>query len=483
MDRDTPVPDGSEALVGLTDSERTVLRRLAVFPLPLPRSVVALVAADAGLNPAESVLDQLLTDGRLETRPDPVRPDQEGLVVAPPLQPYFDGVSEEQAANLSRLVVEPLYRAWGSDALDPASRPVGASQLLADLAVRADHAGIAGRTGGFAVYGALEDDRDADRAAALGRACLALVENAGGAPDDVLLRWAGKAALAVGDSDFAERCLTPALSGGNLREDAHLSLRGELANFLSAQGNLHLAETIVQENLTAYQQLGDARSVAVTRGALADILQARGCLDDALRIRVEAELPVYRYLAEPRAEALTQVKIATIRAAQGHVEQAIALLRDQVRVYQQLGDIREAANCLGKIGYILQERERLNDALQAYRQQLQIFEQLDDARERAIAQINVAILLLRIDETAHREDARSMLEAAEASCTAMELPERAQAAETLAYIRAGDPPPTGTAADGERSGGRRGRGRGRRLEIGLWLFVLSGVAAGLLLGW
>ena len=59
-----------------------------------------------------------------------------------------------------------------------------------------------------------------------------------------------------------------------------------------------------------YKELGDLDQIAITQGKIADILEARGHLDEALRIRREEELPVYERLGNARELAVTQVKIA-----------------------------------------------------------------------------------------------------------------------------------------------------------------------------
>ncbi|MFN9872802.1 MAG: hypothetical protein ACK55E_15385, partial [Cyanobacteriota bacterium] len=62
-------------------------------------------------------------------------------------------------------------------------------------------------------------------------------------------------------------------------------------------------------------RLGDVRSKAVTMGKIADVLQAREQLDEALRIRQEEELPVYERLGDVRAKAVTMGEIADILKA------------------------------------------------------------------------------------------------------------------------------------------------------------------------
>ena len=91
--------------------------------------------------------------------------------------------------------------------------------------------------------------------------------------------------------------------------------------------------------------------VAVTMVWIADILRARGELDEALRIRREQELPVYERLGDVREAAIAQAKIALILDGQGHRDDAIALLeaaqaqarRPGLAVAEQIGQLLDAA--------------------------------------------------------------------------------------------------------------------------------------------
>jgi hypothetical protein len=81
---------------------------------------------------------------------------------------------------------------------------------------------------------------------------------------------------------------------------------GKVADILQARGQLDEVLRIrLEEELPVYERLGDVRSKAVTQGNIADILQARGQLDEALRIRLEEELPVYERLGDVREKAVT----------------------------------------------------------------------------------------------------------------------------------------------------------------------------------
>ena len=77
-------------------------------------------------------------------------------------------------------------------------------------------------------------------------------------------------------------------------------------------------------------------------GKIADILQARGQLDEALKIRTEEELPVYQQLGDVRERAVTMGKIATILEERGEFESALRIRREEVLpVFERLGDARE----------------------------------------------------------------------------------------------------------------------------------------------
>ena len=65
-----------------------------------------------------------------------------------------------------------------------------------------------------------------------------------------------------------------------------------------------------EEQLPVYERLGEVRLVAITRGKIADILQARGELDEALRIRTEEELPVYERLGLKHETLVTREQVA-----------------------------------------------------------------------------------------------------------------------------------------------------------------------------
>jgi len=132
--------------------------------------------------------------------------------------------------------------------------------------------------------------------------------------------------------------------------------------------------------LPVYERLGDVRSRAVTLGRIADIHEARGELDEALRLHREEALPVFERLGDIRARAVTLGQIADIHQARGELDEALRLHREEaLPVFERLGDVRERAVTLGKIADIHQARGELDAALALNDECLAIVKRLGDA--------------------------------------------------------------------------------------------------------
>jgi tetratricopeptide (TPR) repeat protein len=181
---------------------------------------------------------------------------------------------------------------------------------------------------------------------------------------------------------------------GNKHEAALAS--GQIADILQALGKLDEALRIrQQEELPVYESLGDVRSRAVTMGKIADILQARGKLDDALRILQDEILLAFESLGDVRSRAVTMGKIASILQARGKLDDALRIRQqEELPVYESLGDVRSRAVTMGYIADILQVRGKLDDALQIRQQEeLPIYESLGDVRSRAVTIGYIASIL------------------------------------------------------------------------------------------
>ena len=247
-------------------------------------------------------------------------------------------------------------------------RPRGRLQdyELTRLALLAGAAEVLARSAAGALR-YLERGFDYRRAADLAKQATALLDAAGIEVPLPLLRTAADRLQAVGDVGPAEalrqRALQAIEKGVAAESFDHCALALDHARALVARGELDAAlpffkqaralasserdRTVVlgniadilqrarasstrrcasarEEELPVYERLGDVRAKAVTMGKIADILQARGQLDEALRIRTEEELPVYERLGDVRSKAVTMGKIADILQARGRARRGAA---------------------------------------------------------------------------------------------------------------------------------------------------------------
>ena len=213
-----------------------------------------------------------------------------------------------------------------------------------------------------------------------------------------LLLEAASANQRLGLWDASMRCARQAhgsfIDLGNDRLAAQA--KGQIADILQARGKLDEALAIRQsDQLPVYEQQGDIREAAITKGKIADILQARGKLDEALAIRQNDELPVYEQLGDIREVAVTKGKIADILKARGKLDEALAIRQnDQLPVYEQLGDIRSVAITKGKIADILKLRDKLEEALAMLQNDVfPVFSELGDIHSAAVTKAKIADIL------------------------------------------------------------------------------------------
>jgi tetratricopeptide (TPR) repeat protein len=170
----------------------------------------------------------------------------------------------------------------------------------------------------------------------------------------------------------------------------------QVGDILQARGELDEALRIRrEEELPVYERLGDVRSKAMTMDQIADILDDRGELDEALRIRFEESLPVFERLGDVRSKAVTMGQIADILEARGELDEALRIRREEeLPTYERLGDVRSRAVTMGKIADILEARGELDEALRIRREEsLPVFERLGDVRSKAVTMGQIANIL------------------------------------------------------------------------------------------
>jgi tetratricopeptide (TPR) repeat protein len=173
-------------------------------------------------------------------------------------------------------------------------------------------------------------------------------------------------------------------------------LASEVADLREARGDLDEALRIRREvQLPVYERLGNVRSAAVTWGKIADVVGARGDLDEALRIRREMCLPAFERLGDVRSAAVTWGQIADVLGARGDLDEALRIRREMcLPAFERLGEVRETAVTWGKIADVLGARGDLDEALRILREMcLPAFERLGDVRSAAVTWGKIADVL------------------------------------------------------------------------------------------
>ena len=248
--------------------------------------------------------------------------------------------------------------------------------------------------------------RSGPYAAWLGAVTRALITTTAPRAQSDLLWCQGNLAQQAGELDLT---LQAAATKG--AHDATQGWEGEVAlaaglraDVLHARGQLDEALRIRrEEELPIYERLGDVHSKAVTMGQIADVLQARGQLDEANRIRREEVLPAFERLGDVLSKAVTMGKIADVLEARGQLDEALRIRREeQLPIFERLGDVRSMAITLGEIADVHQARGQLDEALRIRREEeLPVYERLGDVRSKAVTMSRIADVLMargQIDE-------------------------------------------------------------------------------------
>lgn len=177
---------------------------------------------------------------------------------------------------------------------------------------------------------------------------------------------------------------------------AYLDLQLRAVSAYLWQGDRDRALDLLQRRcLEAAKALEDEVYLIKIDSLRADILEASGDFDAALKIREEKELPFYRKINDARAEAITWGKIAHTLYRNGQYEKPLELINERVLpVFQRLGDDRSEAIAWGQFANILYKRGDYDQALEIRKKrELPVFQRLGDARSEAITWGRIADIL------------------------------------------------------------------------------------------
>ncbi|HME23578.1 MAG TPA: CHAT domain-containing protein [Acetobacteraceae bacterium] len=366
-----------DALLDLAGaSGQALLRAATVFAAPVPEAVIAALAGAVGGDPR-----RLQDLGLLVPSEDLVRPREFGLSVNGLAAGRLPALAENEEAELARLALPVLFPLWGG-VEDRLGRSYTADLVVTLLALKANDAAVLAACGADAVRG-LADSGRPDPAGRLGEQAVAALEAGGQAPPLRLLARTADALQTAGHGAAADAVL--AKGNTAIATDDAVEL-GQLSNYLFARGQRQMQAGDLDGAERTFGQLCELEArrkndhqYAVARGAVADILVARGELDEALRIRNEKELPVYTRLGDIREMAVTQGKIADILLARGELDEALRILDQEcLPAFTHLGEIRSISEVRARIAKILARQGRPDEAIAMQEERLATHRRLGD---------------------------------------------------------------------------------------------------------
>ncbi|MBW6435023.1 tetratricopeptide repeat protein [Actinoplanes hulinensis] len=412
-----------------------LLRSLTLFDLPMPTAVTELLETRA-----RGSVQRLRGLGLADAFPDIRDPGAPATAVSALAAGRIAPLTVIEQSELAAAVVRPLLTAWGGPEQQRYWDPVVDLQLTL-LAVQADAPEVIELCAADAVRALLTGP--ADRAFALGREAIAVLDRHATSTPLLLLRRAAEAAQVAGEGDAAvtlsDRAVQQATAGGDAVAPLELArVIGEHAKRLSTRGEPERAEQLLYQakdifsaagseweaasawgsiadihyqrgdydealrihyeiELPVFERIGDISAVAQVWSGIADILDQRGDHDEALRIRHEKQLPVFERLGDARSAAVTWSRIADTFQQRGDYDEALRIRREiELPTYERLGYTSSIANAWGKIADIHYLRGDDDEALRIHQEiELPAYERLGDPRETAMVWGKIGRILHR----------------------------------------------------------------------------------------
>ncbi|BAJ27690.1 MULTISPECIES: CHAT domain-containing protein [Kitasatospora] len=364
-------------------AHHALLRACTLFTLPVPQPVVDTLAQAVG-----GSATRLRGLGLLDSFPDSYRREVPAVAVNALAAGHLAPLSQDERTTLAALAVEPLHTHWGGTA--PRTPRDGDQDLqLTRLALDADHPAITADCATAAVR--VLQEGSASAASELGQRTIALLDRHHHPVPLHLLRAVADATVTGGDGERADALLDRAIrqietSGQQTDPAEHAAVLYDQAVRLITRGETGRAETLLHQARQLFTALGDTREAAITWGKIADILEQRGEMEEALRIRQEVELPEYQRIGDTREAAITWGQIADILHQRGQVDEALRIRQEvELPEYQRIGDTHSIAVTWGQIADILHQRGQVDEALRI-RQEVQLpeYERIGDTRSATV---------------------------------------------------------------------------------------------------
>jgi len=163
---------------------------------------------------------------------------------------------------------------------------------------------------------------------------------------------------------------------------------------------LDRAETLCEESLALYRELGDTAGIAYSLHLLATIAWGRGNLAMA-RSQEEESLALFKELGDKRSVAYALVNLGNLAIDQGEYVRARSLLEDSLEMNKELGDTTSIAHSLFNLArlYYLSHGD-LTQAHTWLEESLALYRELGDKESIAYYFHLSGLLALGVGETA-----------------------------------------------------------------------------------
>jgi len=390
----------------LAPEEREVLRKMTLFRLPVPRTIVRRIAAEHTSDP-DRTLERLVGLGVLEQFEDPVVPTRPAAAVNELIATRLPGLGKNEARQLAQALLEPLYQEWGGVS-DSYNRPAWVDYELTRLALLTENAAILNHTARYAVNW-LDSRQQPRQAAQLAVESLTLIREQGLEANISFLGKAAELCQLVGDISHALEYIREARQRIEMASDEAISLLDRASTYtrygriLVLRGQPEEALREFKKAADLFQKGGFRREQAITLGDIARIKVQKGEVEEALKLH-QQELKVYEALGDKRSAAVTLGDIARIKVQKGEVEEALKLHQQRLEVFEALGDKRSAAVTLGEIARIKVQKGEVEEALKLHQQELKVYEALGDLDSQAASLWDMAQIDL------HKKDYQAAFE-------------------------------------------------------------------------
>ena len=184
----------------------------------------------------------------------------------------------------------------------------------------------------------------------------------------------------------------------------------EQAHCLMALGRLDEAVVTCAESIKQAEKLADFRSVAVSKGNLAEMLRRQGKYAAAVAGLEEVQA-IFAVQNEPAAVAATWHQIGMVQQDAGQYDAAEAAYRHALEIDAQTNNWAGQANTLAMLGNLyVANLNRPEEAVTFYRQVANIFVETEDLRSEGATRLNIAITLCQLKRyaEAHTEIMRAI---------------------------------------------------------------------------